>query len=124
MYAVQVLELDLIHQQIHFWQSTSSAQKSYAPYYPPPLTYMRSASYSLVIKSYTYARLWSNNFTHLSPLDLFNFPHITVLRFHPISQTSSTCFRIILKYGAKSILLHVNALHEKIHTRCICTAAK
>ena len=47
-------------------------------YYAPP-TYMRPASYSMVIKSYTYARLWSNNFTHLSPLDLFNFPSPFIL---------------------------------------------
>ena len=47
-------------------------------YYAPP-TYMRPASYSMVIKSYTYARLWSNNFTHLSPLDLFNFPSSFIL---------------------------------------------
>ena len=69
MYAFQVLEPDLIHRGIHF--GPQALLKSLTPLsvlYNAALTYMRPASYSMVIKSYTYARLWSNNFTHLSPL--------------------------------------------------------
>ena len=39
-YAVQALELDLIHQQIHFGQGTTSSQKCYAPIMHLPPSYL------------------------------------------------------------------------------------